>query len=233
MTAIKRDETDKIIKKEPKPRKTISGPLRDKARTKARLVAAVGKVIQRTGYAGLSASSIAVAAGLDKKLIWSYFGGIDNLVEEYVRKKDFWKQAASGIINDLLRDPDKIGKKEIITLLQNQFEVVLKDKALQKIIHWEIGEKNKVLRELADKREEVGEELFKAILPDFEKGNIYNLRGRLALIVGGIYYLSLHAKSNGSTFCGIDFSTEQGIEEVQSAIHDLISVTYDEADVRK
>ena len=233
MANRKKTETEKTIKKEEKIRKPTSGPLRDKTRSMARLVAAVGKVIQRTGYAGLTASNIALAAGLDKKLIWSYFGGVDNLVEEFIRQKDFWKHAANGMISDLLKESENIGQKQITELLQNQFEVVLKDKALQKIIHWEIGEKNKLLRDLADNREEIGEALFEVILPDFEKGNVHNLRGRLALLIGGIYYLSLHAKANGSTFCGLDILNDAGKNEVQTAIHDLIELTYRQANVKK
>ncbi|EHQ41402.1 TetR/AcrR family transcriptional regulator [Myroides odoratus] len=214
-----------------KQRKQTSGPLRDKSRTMARLVVAVGKVIQKDGYTGLTATNIAKAAGLDKKLIWTYFGSVDSLIEEYISKKDFWKQAANNVITDLLKNPTEIGQDQITKLLQNQLEIVLKDKALQKIIHWEIGEKNKMLRDLADKREEIGEGLFQVIIPHFEKENIYNIRGRLALLIGGIYYLSLHAKSNGSMFCGLDINKEEGKKEVLSAINDLISLTYENANI--
>ncbi|WP_164122472.1 MULTISPECIES: TetR/AcrR family transcriptional regulator [Sphingobacterium] len=226
MGRTKKTESGQTEKKEPKTRKTLSGPLRDKSRTMARLVAAVGKVLQKSGYAGLTAPNVATAAGLDKKLVWTYFGGLDNLVEEYIRQRDFWKQAAKGYIEDLLKHPESISKDDIAGLLKNQFDTVLKDKVLQKIIHWELGEKNKMLRKVADRREEIGEELFQAILPDFEKSNI-SIRPRLALLIGGIYYLSLHAKSNGSTFCGLDINIEKDKELVDNAIQEFIFETYE------
>lgn len=226
MGRTKKTESDQTEKQEPKTRKTLSGPLRDKSRTMARLVAAVGKVLQKSGYTGLTAPNVAIAAGLDKKLVWTYFGGLDNLVEEYIRQRDFWKQAAKGYIDDLMKHPESISKDDIAGLLKNQFDTVLKDKVLQKIIHWELGEKNKMLRNAADKREEIGEVLLQAILPDFEKSNI-NIRPRLALLIGGIYYLSLHAKSNGSTFCGIDINTVEGKEQVDNAIQEIIFETYE------
>lgn len=213
-------------------RKVHSGPYKDKIRTKQRLIAAVGKVIQKKGYAALTAPNIARECGLDKRLVWTYFGGIDQLVSEYIQHKDFWKNAATKIVAGLLKEPEKIGRHELASLLQSQLEGVLKDKALQKILHWELGEKNKVLRKVADDRESLGEELFRVILPDFEGSNT-DLRARLALIIGGIYYLSLHAKTNGSTFCGIDLNLETGKEAISNAIRDLIFEAYEKAGVEK
>lgn len=229
MRRKKKNETEKASSK---PRKTLSGPLRDKSRTMARMVAAVGKVIQKKGYPGLTAPNIATAAGVDKKLVWTYFGGVNKLIEEYIHQKDFWRLAEKGDVEALLKDPNQIGHNEIGNLLQSQFEVLLKDKALQKIIHWELGENNKLLRNLADERERVGEQLFSLIIPDFEKSQV-DLRARIALILGGIYYLSLHSKSNGSLVCGIDVNEDSGKQRIENAIRDIIFEAYEKAGVDK
>lgn len=228
----KKTETENTEQSAPKTRKLTSGPLRDKSRTKARMIEAVGKVIQKKGYPGLTAPNIALAAGVDKKLVWTYFGGVENLIEEYICQKDFWKSVSKSFIEDLLKHPETIGKKEIESILQSQFETLYKDKALQKIIHWELGEKNKVLRDVADKREEIGEQLFSAILPDFTHTAV-DLRARLALLIGGIYYLTLHAKSNGSLFCGIDINEEEGRERIKTEIQKIVFELYEKAGVVK
>ncbi|WLD23309.1 TetR/AcrR family transcriptional regulator [Flavobacterium dauae] len=228
----KKNETENTEKALPKPRKTLSGPLRDKYRTMARMVAAVGKVIQKKGYPGLTAPNIATAAGVDKRLVWTYFGGVNKLIEEYIHQKDFWRLAEKGDVEALLKDPNQIGHNEIGDLLQSQFEVLLKDKALQKIIHWELGENNKMLRNLADEREKIGEQLFSLIMPDFEKSTV-DLRARLAIILGGIYYLSLHSKSNGSLVCGIDINEDSGKKRIENAIREIIFEAYEKAGVKK
>ena len=109
---------------------------------------------------------------------------------------------------------------------------MLKDKALQKIIHWELGENSKLLRSLADERERVGEQLFSLIMSDFEKSPV-DLRARLALILGGIYYLSLHSKSNGSLVCGIDVNEDSGKQRIENAIREIIFEAYEKAGVKK
>ena len=229
---MEKKKKTEIEKTPPKPRKTLSGPLRDKSRTMARMVAAVGKVIQKKGYPGLTAPNIATAAGVDKKLVWTYFGGVNKLIEEYIHQKDFWRLAEKGDVEALLKDPNQIGHNEIGDLLESQFEVLLKDKALQKIIHWELGENSKFLRSLADERERVGEQLFSLIMSDFEKSPV-DLRARLALILGGIYYLSLHSKSNGSLVCGIDVNENSGKQRIENAIREIIFEAYEKAGVKK
>ncbi len=227
----KQKNTDSEQKSE-KSRKVTAGPIREKARSITRLVAAVGGVIQKKGYTGLTGPNIAKEAGLDKKLIWTYFGSIDNLVETYILQRDFWNMADQKIISGLLKNPENIGKKDITALLHGQLERMMKDKVLQRIIHWEIGEKNKTLRKVADEREKIGEHLFEIIEPDFIDTGV-DIRAKLALQIAGIYYLVLHAKYNGSLFCGIDINKATDLERLQKAIQDNVNAMYDEAKVNK
>lgn len=215
-----------------KTRKVHSGRHKDKERTKGRLIEAVGRVLEEQGYTALTPPKIAREAKVDKKLVWTYFGEPERLLEEYILHKDFWKYAATDSITKLLQNPQSIGKEGISSLLQNQLEVVSADKPLQKILHWELGEENEVLRKLADARESIGEELFCHIMPDFEESNV-DLRARLALIIGGIYYLSMHATSNGSNFCGIDLNLTEGKERISEAIQNLVFEAYEKAGVEK
>lgn len=228
---MRKKETTSNKKKEDstvKVRKVSSGPIRDKSRTMNKMIAAVGKVLQKNGYTALTAPNIAKVAGVDKKLVWTYFGGVDNLVEEYINQKDFFKSKANNSVQNLLNNPDKLTQYDINQLLQNQFDTLLKDRALQRIIHWEIGEYNEILRKIADAREDLGEHLFSKTIPFFENSSV-DIRARLALVISGIYYLSLHAKNNGSKFCGIDINTEEGKDRIALAIQELIFDAYEKA----
>lgn len=225
MERKKKAEIENKESETPKVRKTYSGPLRDKSSTMARMVAAVGKVIQRKGYPGLTANNIAIAAGVDKKLVWTYFGGVNNLIEEYLNQKDYWKTSAKGEIDTILNS-SQIGAQEINSLLQNQFNILMKDKALQKIIHWGLGEKHKLLKNIGDRREEVGEELFSLIMENFDESKV-DLRAHIALVLGGIYCMSLHAKTDGGTFCGININEPSGKERIEKAIREIVFNCYE------
>jgi AcrR family transcriptional regulator len=215
-----------------KKRKVAAGPVREKSRTMEKLVAAVGKVIQKHGYPGLTVANIGKASGLDRKLIYTYFGSLDKLVEAYIVQKDYWRTDASTAIEALESNPETMGRDNVIALLQGQLKAVYENHDLQKILHWEIGETNKVLRQLADSREELGELLLKVIDLDFE-GTGIDLRAMLALQISGIYYLCLHANANGSTFCGIDINTPMGMERIGDALRSLVTLCYEAGKVPK
>lgn len=207
-------------------RKTHSGPIRDKSQTKFNLVEAVGKVIQKKGYTALNGPNIAKEAGVDKKLIWTYFGSIDNLVEEYLQQKDFWRIAEKEIVEHLQESSRNINEKDIYTLLKNQLKNLLNDELLRKIIHWELKGEHKTLRKIADQREEFAQKTFKTIAPKFLNSD-RDIMANLALQIGGLYYLSLHAKANRSTFCGIDINKKAGEERILKALKDILDYTFD------
>lgn len=222
-------KTDRLTENQ-KQRKVSSGPIREKARTMRKLISAVGKVIQKKGYAGLNVASISKEAGLDRRLVYTYFGSLDNLIETYVKQKDYWSFNVKEDFVAFLEDDTELKSEDIFNLLQGQFDAVLKDKALQKIIHWELGEKNKILRKISDNRELLGEELFKRVEPGFE-GTDIDIRAILALQIGGLYYLSLHAKANGSLFCGIDINEIEGKERIEKALESVLSLCYEKAEI--
>lgn len=211
-----------------KPRKVVSGPIRDKEKTKRRLIATVGKVLQKYTYSGLTITNIAKESGLNPKLIYLYFGSLDGLIEEYIIEKDFWSPKSRTQLTELLEQPEKIGANEVSDILQLQFDSFLKDKSIQRIIHWEMGMKNKLLRKVADDREEVGNQILNYIDPVFEDTDV-DVRATLALILGGIYYMTLHAKNNGSTVCGIDINEDEGREAIEKAINRLVLRDFEDA----
>ncbi|HZH72240.1 MAG TPA: TetR/AcrR family transcriptional regulator [Mariniphaga sp.] len=223
---MKQKEKQTIVpKSEPKLKKTPSGPIREKTRTINKIISSVGKVLQKKGYSGLTIINIAAEAKVSPKLVYLYFGNIDNLIETFIKQRDFWNMAEKGVIEETLSDLDNVTKEDIVTLLQSQYNRLYKDKLFQKLIHWELGEHTPTLRKIADTREEIGEKLFNVIEDDFVKKNI-DIRSVLALQIAGIYYLVLHANTNGSTFCGVDINDEKDKDRITDAIDYIIHLLY-------
>jgi len=213
---------------EKKIRKVVAGPIRDKEKTKRRLVATVGKVLQKYTYSGLTITNIAKESGLNPKLIYLYFGNLDGLIQQYILEKDFWSPKSRTQLTELMENPDMIGAEETNEVFQGQFDTFLKDKTIQRIIHWEMGMKNKLLKKVADDREELGEHLLSSLDGKFKDSDV-DIRATLAIILGGIYYLTLHAKNNGSTISGIDINEDEGRERIENAIERIIRRDFDDA----
>ncbi|WP_091370440.1 TetR/AcrR family transcriptional regulator [Mucilaginibacter mallensis] len=96
--------------------------IKNKELTKRKLVQAVGEIIKTEGFVALkSASKVARIAGVDRKLIGRYFGGLNQLIEAYVVENDYWLLFTEKI-NDLIKSNNYPGSKDLITsILQNQF----------------------------------------------------------------------------------------------------------------
>ncbi|WP_404985815.1 TetR/AcrR family transcriptional regulator [Chryseobacterium sp. M5] len=204
------------------PRKVVQGPIRDKEKTKQKLLNAVGKILKTKGYSGLMVSKIAAVAGFDKKLIYEYFGSTDKLIDEYIRSQDYWSKFELGEDVDLSDGGREMSKLAIL----NQFENLKKNKELQKILVWEMSESRPILKKLLDQREEVGEELFKNITDPYFGDKAEEYRAITAILVAGIYHLNLYTGHNGVTFCGIEMKTEEGRKKIEKALVDIIDFAY-------
>lgn len=198
-------------------KKIYQGEINDKERSKQKLINAVGKVLEIRGYTGLTATNISKAAGLSRRLITTYFDSVDNLIETYVRNKDYWTEA-SGNVNKIIEQNQGNNTKEIIDyLLQNQLDYFYNSKEMQKLILWEISEKTKIIYEVCDDRERLGSKVFELADEEF-KADAIDIRAVSALLVAGIYYMVLHAKSTNTLFCGIDINETEGMNRIKKAI---------------
>ncbi|PWN64181.1 TetR/AcrR family transcriptional regulator [Chryseobacterium viscerum] len=207
-------------------RKITSGPIRDKERTKKKLTDSVGKILKKQGFAGLNARQIAMKAGVHRKLIYEYFGGMEGLVAQYLSSRDYWRvslEHREAIIEQSRKD---FGKQMAYTLLENQFDSLMKSEEMRNIIHWGISESLKPLQELNKEREQLGEEIFTKITDDYFQDKGKNMRAIEGILIGGIYYLTLHAKMNDAAMCGIDINTPEGETEIKKALKQIIDWAY-------
>lgn len=207
-------------------RKPYKGQMNDKEKSKQRLIDAVGTVIKSKGYAGLNATNISKAAGLDRRLITLYFGTLDTLVETYIRGNDYWISASGDALNLISNNKGENTKEILEALLYNQLEYFWNDTEMQKIVLWQISKSTEIMKEICDEREMLSKHFFS--LSDIELAGIdIDLRAISALLVAGIYYLVLHAKSTDSTFCEIDLKSQEGLERIRKAISVILRKAYE------
>jgi AcrR family transcriptional regulator len=198
-------------------KKIYQGEINDKEKSKQKLINAVGSVLQEKGYAGLTATNIAKAAGLSRRLITMYFNSVDDLIEIFVRNKDYWTEASGNITKVVEENQGRNTKNIIDYLLQNQLDYFYNSSEMQKLILWEISAKTKIMYEVCDDRERLGEKIFDLADQEFNNTDV-DLRAVSGLLVAGIYYMVLHAKSTSTLFCGIDINKPEGMQRIKKAI---------------
>ncbi|WP_159021448.1 TetR/AcrR family transcriptional regulator [Formosa sp. L2A11] len=204
--------------------KKYQGLVNDKERSKQRLINAVGKVLEREGYTGLTATKIAKEADLNRRLISLYFDSVDNLVETYIKQKNYWPDAL-GTVKQLLEGKQGLSTNEIADiLLKNQLEYFQNNSELQKLTLWELSQNSDLLESVSKEREELLLEIFQLTDKRVESEKI-DLRDILALLLAGSYYLVLHGKSTNSLFCGIDVNMEQGMNGIKDTMSFILDKT--------
>jgi AcrR family transcriptional regulator len=194
---------------------------KDKESTKKKLIAAVGDIFRTEGYHGLGVNKVARMAGVDKKLIYRYFGNIDGLIEAYVVETDYWMMFFKKMRTlEVPKNGDQV-RRLLTSVLQDQFAYFLKDKEMQRLILWELSVKSPLMRSIHETRELMGKQLLDMTEP-YLKNKTTNFRAVAALLVGGIYYIILHTRVHGGKFTDVDLSTDMGLNEILNAIEEVV-----------
>ncbi len=144
---------EKFNKSTSKQRKEVAGPIRNKSRTKARLLSGVGKLICECGHHGLTITAITKYTKQNAKLMYLYFGTVENLIETYIREQQFWLRLTilqSKISNGQGRSPHAI----LVHRLNIHLKFLLKNKEFLALLIWEVGEKCRLLRTFTTEKEE-------------------------------------------------------------------------------
>lgn len=204
-------------------RKPVAGTIRNKERSKEKFLEAVGEILEKDGYNALKVNNIAATAGIDKKMIYNYFGGTDQLLDEYISKLDFWSNV-KGDIPEIKDGGKELSKHSLL----EQFDYVGQNKNLQKILLWGLAEKRESLKTIANERELTGEQLLTGITDPHFAENATQFRAIMAILVAGVYYINMYKGVNCNTFCGIDVTTQSGTDEIKKGLCKLVDLVYED-----
>jgi len=207
-------------------RKVTDGPVRNKERTKVNLITAMGRILKEDGFSGLSISRVADVAKVDRRLIYDYFGSLEGLVKEYLNSNDYWKISPEEVGDIVQASEEDAGKTLAYTVLENQFDSLIQNEEMRRIITWGLSEKLPILKELDLKREDIGNRVLSEVFDGHFEDSDKNFRAIYAILMGGVYYLTLHAKMQENPFCGIDLQELSGQEEIKKALKQLIDLVY-------
>ncbi len=211
-----------------KGRKIHEGPVYSKERTKQKFIDTVGKILRTEGYTALRVNRIAEVAGVNKKLIYVYFGSVDKLVQSYLKQQDYWTDGTGEVLPEINENVADYGEGQAIDLLTAQFEHLFQNKEMQRILAWQISEKNKLTRKLSEEREEYETPLFKLTQPLFDKTGI-DMKATYAILLAGLYYLVLNDAVSSNGFCGFNLHKEADREKVMNELKRVVASTYTEA----
>ncbi|EOR95990.1 Transcriptional regulator, TetR family [Arcticibacter svalbardensis MN12-7] len=209
-------------------KKTYEGVIRNKERTKRKFLDAVGDIIRREGHQHLGVNNIARVACANKALIYSYFGNVNNLIDQYARENDYWLLFKDSL-EEQLHDKTLNNKDLIKKVLSMQFDFVNSNLDMQKFIIWQVTKRDAFITDILNDRETIGNQFFNVTDQILDKKT--DFRAISALLVAGIYHLVLYSKNTSATFCGIDLNTPEGSKRIKNALSNLLDLVYEDSSV--
>src|SRR5512139_2485185 len=126
---------------------------RNRDATRGRILATVGRLLARDGFSSLGVNAVAREAGVDKVLIYRYFGGIEALLDTWGREVLGGAEPRPGA--DLATPGTSAADRAAGALLAFARAARQDPQALE-VMRWELVEDNALTRRLAALRESAG-----------------------------------------------------------------------------
>jgi AcrR family transcriptional regulator len=193
--------------------------MRDAERSRDRILGALAELLAEAGFREAGVNAVARRAGVDKVLIYRYFGGMEGLLSAFVAQGDFWPT-----LEDLLGEaegaaPD--GAAMSAALLRANLRELRRRPLTQEILRWELLERNALTDELAALREEQGLELWRRLgLEGVEVPGV-DVAAAAAILHAGLTYLVLRAKT-ADRYLGVALDDEAGWSRIAAAIEPMV-----------
>jgi AcrR family transcriptional regulator len=196
---------------------------RDSQQTRKKIIGAVGRLLSRSGFRNLGVNAIAREAGVDKVLIYRYFGGIPDLLRAYAKEGDFWPTAEellAGVKGHLPLNAVELASKLLI-----EFGRALRRRPItQEIMRWELLERNELTDALALYREEQGMKLIRMV----KESQGLDLQALGSLLSAGQTYLILRAKT-ANVYNGLRLDKDPDWKRIEKSVAHLVQLAFGHA----
>lgn len=186
---------------------------RNRAKTTLRIVDALEEVITERGLAGIAVNRIAEKAGVSKVLIYRYFGGMEGLLEYYVKMGRLFPVLSPAMVDQIRplseRDLAQVWSRQVI----QTFRFFRTFKVGREILKATMIE-NDPVAEVASKAQD--EEMTRLVnqLAFIDGADSQAISG---VVIGAMIHMTLLAQNN-HTLVGIDLRSEEGWSRVEEAV---------------
>jgi len=221
---------------EPEPKR------RDREGTRRKILAALEKLFVQSGFARPGVNALAREAGVNKTLIYRYFGELSGVIREYAGGVDFWPDLYEGLSGRPAPDgrtyetieslPEELVEsllatplaERVATVLYNLTEALRRRPRTVEIMARETVERNELTAILEEVRERRGLELMRVIVDD-PRLNAKSEATRIGLVIapmlaGSLFYLMIRRRKI-QFFGGIDIQSDEGWADMHAAVREV------------
>ena len=190
--------------------------MKNREQTECKILEAVASIVESEGFEKLGINTIASKANVSKMLIYRYFGGLEELIAQFIMQKDYWANTDTVIIN-----PKSVGDS-IKNMFRKQIEQLRSDVTLRRLCRWELSCNNTSIEQLRAKREENGCSLIKMVSTLTSCPNT-EIAALASILSASISYLAL-IEDQCLTYNGISLQTDKGWNQIMQGVEMIIDL---------
>jgi AcrR family transcriptional regulator len=192
---------------------------RDRAATEARILAAVGEVLARDGFGAIGVNAVAKQAGVDKVLIYRYWGGLPELLATWGRSGQFWPRIDELLGGDQVAFQALPPAERYARFMEHFIDGLRARPLTLEILAAEVVERNDLTAILETEREAWGEQASR-LLGGADFAARPELQGLTILLVSGVQYLLVRSRRI-RIFGGIDIRSDEGWLALKAAVRQM------------
>ncbi|WP_320171405.1 TetR/AcrR family transcriptional regulator [Maridesulfovibrio sp.] len=194
-------------------------PINTITATRRKILLAAYRCAAEKGFTKLDVDEIVQRAGVSRKILYSYFNGLENLLTELGASGIYWPTTEELLSNAPSRYPDLPPEEQIgafFTALRRTLET--RPDTL-KLLAWEMVERTPLSEILEDIRVRTALEFYEHLKQDVPDD--VDLPAAVALLGGGISYLAVRSLTSKS-YGGVSLQEEIGWERMEQAMHKML-----------
>jgi AcrR family transcriptional regulator len=180
----------------------------------------VSELIKEVGFSKLTLKDVMEHGQISAPVFNSRYKSMEDLIDQYVRRYDYWLNNAIDIDPTNIEDP----KEYYIQGTEKLIRSFYKNREIQQLFLWEMSEENPITIKTATLRERETVRLVKFFEELFKDSGV-DIAATTAILIGGIYDIIL--RKDRSTFCNVDFSKKVGMQRLIDASRTIITLLYD------
>ena len=195
--------------------------MKDREETRTKILRAVGDVLSSEGFQGIGINNIARRAGVDKVLIYRYFGDLPGLLREFASSGDYWPSMKT-LIENAEKAPLPPDDADLaVALLKGYIHELRGSTSAQELLLGELVSRNELSEASARKRERQGADLIEALVSAAPEAEDKDVAAMGALLSAGLTFLLLRSRTSDA-YLGIDISSGKGWERIEKAMEELV-----------
>lgn len=189
---------------------------RDRVLTEEKILAAAGAILAEAGGSRrIGVNAIADRAGVDKVLIYRYFGGLEGLLAAFAEKTDLWPT-----VEEVAREraiPDADLAPALAALVQGYLASLRRRPVTLEAIAWEMSEKNALSARIDRMREQWRRDATTRVFHRHKVPAKVDIEAVMAVLAAAADHLAACGRQGGS-FYGVALDDPVGQKRLDDAL---------------